>query len=402
MISVNLNEYDYNLPSEKIAQYPLSERDSSKVLIYKNGDINEDLFREIDKYIPTDSLLVFNNTKVIKARLIFHKDTGARIEIFCLEPLSPGDYALSFGSREKVEWKCIIGNLKKWKSGTIKTNFIWNTKNFELHAEKLNEDGDALRIRFSWNCPGITFGDVIEAAGHIPLPPYLNRPDEECDSIRYQTIYSMVKGSVAAPTAGLHFTRHLLDKLYRKGIKSAELTLHIGAGTFQPIKSDNVLEHEMHSEHFYIPAETIEMLLKNLGSIVPVGTTSARTLESLYWLGIKLLHHPETEPDELFLKQWEAYDLAGSVSPYHSLEILLLWMQQNKLGSVHAPTRIIIVPGYSFRMIKGLITNFHLPRSTLLLLISAWVGDDWKKIYNYALNNNFRFLSYGDGSLLFR
>jgi S-adenosylmethionine:tRNA ribosyltransferase-isomerase len=402
MTDINLDEYNYYLPSEKIAQYPLNKRDSSKVLIYRSGNINEDIFRDIDEHIPSGSLLVFNNTKVIKARLIFQKDSGARIEVFCLEPLSPGDYTLSFGSREKVEWKCIIGNLKKWKSGTVKTTFIRNNKVYELSADKINEEDDAWRIRFSWNSTGITFGEVIEATGHVPLPPYLDRADEEDDNIRYQTVYSLVEGSVAAPTAGLHFTRNLLDKLNKKGIRSAELTLHVGAGTFQPVKSDNILEHEMHQEHFYIAAETIGMILNNLGAIIAIGTTSVRSLESLYWLGIKLLYNPETKPSDLFLDQWEAYNIKRSVSPCQSLEAVLIWMQHNELPAIHVTTRIIIIPGYNFRMINGLITNFHLPGSTLLLLISAWIGDDWKKIYNYALNNNFRFLSYGDSSLLYR
>jgi S-adenosylmethionine:tRNA ribosyltransferase-isomerase len=402
MIDIDLNEYNYDLPSEKIAQYPLSERDGSKVLVYRSGYITEDSFGDLDKHIPSDSLLVFNNTKVIKARLIFNKDSGAKIEILCLEPLSPGDYTLSLNSKDKVEWKCMIGNLKKWKSGPIKTSFRLNSKEYELFAQKLNPEGDAVRIRFSWNCAAATFAKVIEAVGHTPLPPYISRPDEEEDSFRYQTIYSMVQGSVAAPTAGLHFTRNLLDKLYGNGIMSAELTLHVSAGTFQPIKSGDILKHLMHSEHFFITADTIEMLLKNLGSIVAVGTTSVRTLESLYWLGVKLLRNPEKESPELFLDQWEAYSLPDSIPSIQSLEVLLLWMHKHKVRTIHAPTRILIVPGYIFRMINGLITNFHLPGSTLLLLISAWVGADWKKIYDYALNNNFRFLSYGDGSLLFR
>jgi S-adenosylmethionine:tRNA ribosyltransferase-isomerase len=296
----------------------------------------------------------------------------------------------------------LIGNLKKWKSGTIKTGFRWNSNDYELFAQRLNPEGDAVRIRFSWNCPAATFAQVIEAAGHTPLPPYINRPDEEEDSSRYQTIYSMVQGSVAAPTAGLHFTRNLLDKLFSNGIMSAELTLHVSAGTFQPVKSDNILKHFMHSEHFFVTSDTIEILFKNLGSIVAVGTTSVRTLESLYWLGVKVLRNPEKEPPELFLDQWEAYSLPDSIPSSESLEALLLWMHKHQVRTIHAPTRILIVPGYKFRIINGLITNFHLPGSTLLLLISAWVGTDWKKIYDYALNNDFRFLSYGDGSLLFR
>lgn len=402
MINIDLNEYAYDLVPEKIAQYPLSERDSSRLLIYKNGNISEDLFRNLDRYIPSESLLVCNNTKVIKARLFFHKDSGAAIEVFCLEPLSPEDYVLSFTAKEPVEWKCLIGNLKKWKGGILRTIFIRNGKSYVLNAERLNEQGEAWRIRFSWNCPEMTFGDVIENAGHIPLPPYLNRSDEKEDIIRYQTVYSLVKGSVAAPTAGLHLTKNVIGKLHRKGVTSAEITLHVGAGTFQPVKTDNILDHEMHSEQFFIRAETIEIILKNPDNIIAVGTTSARTLESLYWLGIKLLMNPKTEPSGLFLDQWEAYSLKGSLTPYQSLEIVLLWMRKHNVRTLHAPTRLIIVPGYEFRMINGLVTNFHLPGSTLLLLVSAWAGNDWKRIYHYALSNNFRFLSYGDGSLIFR
>jgi S-adenosylmethionine:tRNA ribosyltransferase-isomerase len=402
MTNINLNEYFYNLPSEKISQYPLRERDHSKLLSYNNGIIAEDCFKNIHKYLPQESLLVFNNTKVIRARLIFQKESGARIEVFCLEPLIPDDYDQSFSAKGQVEWKCVIGNLKKWKSGTIHKSFNRNNKQYELHADKLDTQGDAWRIRFLWDCPEMTFSDVIESVGHVPLPPYINRPDEKEDSIRYQTIYSMVKGSVAAPTAGLHFTRKVIDSLTQKGIKTTELTLHVGAGTFQPVKTDNIFKHEIHSEHFYVAAETVESLLKSIGAIIPVGTTSVRTLESLYWLGIKISHNPEIKPNDLFLDQWEAYNLKGSITSYQSLETVLLWMQHNNLKSIHAPTRIIIVPGYDFRIINGLITNFHLPGSTLLLLISAWVGEEWKRIYRYALENDFRFLSYGDSSLLLK
>ena len=402
MTDIDLNDYNYDLPSEKIAQYPLSERDQSRLLIYRNGSITEAHFKDLENYIPSGSLLVFNNTKVIKARLIFRKKSGARIEVFCLEPLIPGDYLQSFSSRDAVEWKCIIGNLRKWNDGTVKAKFIWKDNVYELVARKLNREGETLGIRFSWNCHEATFAQVIEAAGHTPLPPYINRPDEREDSERYQTIYSMIQGSVAAPTAGLHFTSGLLRKLILKGINSAEVTLHVGAGTFRPIKSGSVSSHKMHSEHFFIDTGTIEMLLRNEGAVIPVGTTSVRTLESLYWLGVKLQMYPGKSPDELFLDQWEAYNLPGSVEPSRSLESLLSWMRKKDLTSIHAVTRILIIPGYSFRMINGMITNFHLPASTLLLLISAWVGSDWKKIYKYALENDFRFLSYGDGSLLFR
>ena len=402
MIEIDLSEYDYKLPEKKIAQYPLEERDGSRLLLFKNNNISEDIFKNIDNHILPGSLLVFNNTKVIRARLIFRKKSGAKIEVFCLEPLSPGDYAMSFSSKNNVEWKCLIGNIKKWKDQIIYTTFSRNGKLFKLMAEKVNPEGDAWRIRFSWDAHNLTFSDVIESTGHVPLPPYLNRPDEAQDIIRYQTIYSRVNGSVAAPTAGLHFTNNVLKKLLIKDIQTTQLTLHVGAGTFQPVKSNSILEHQMHSEHFFISASTIEMILKNIGSILAVGTTSVRTIESLYWLSLKLTDSPLTSPDELYLGQWEAYSMKNNLQPSQSLETILLWMQRNKLTYLHSPTRIIIIPGYDFKITNGMITNFHQPKSTLLLLISAWVGKDWKRIYRYALDNDFRFLSYGDSSLLLK
>jgi S-adenosylmethionine:tRNA ribosyltransferase-isomerase len=402
MIHIDLKEYSYNLPEGKIAQYPLEERDGSRLLLFNNGNISEDIFNNIDKHIPSGSLLVFNNTKVIRARLIFRKESGAKIELLCLEPSSPGNYAESFGSKKSVEWKCLTGNLKKWKEKTIATTFLKNNKQFKLLAEKINQEGDAWRIRFSWDADGLTFGEVIELTGHVPLPPYLNRPDEVQDIIRYQTIYSEVSGSVAAPTAGLHFTKEVLKKLVIKDIQSAQLTLHVGAGTFQPVKSDSILEHQMHSEHFFISSGTIEMILKNIGSVLAIGTTSVRTLESLYWVGMKLTENPVINPEELCLGQWEAYSLKNDLLVSQSLETILLWMQRNNLEYLHVPTRIIIIPGYNFKIISGMVTNFHQPKSTLLLLISAWVGDNWKRIYRYALENDFRFLSYGDSSLLLK
>lgn len=399
---IDLKEYNYNLPEDRIAQYPLEERDGSRLLLFKNGNISEDIFKNIDNHIPSGSLLVFNNTKVIRARLIFRKESGARIELLCLEPLSPGDYALSLSSKNSIEWKCLIGNIKKWKEKTISTTFSVNKKQFKLVAEKINPEGDAWRIRFSWDAGNLTFSEVIESSGHVPLPPYLNRPDEAQDIIRYQTIYSQVSGSVAAPTAGLHFTKEVLKKLMIKDIQTTNLTLHVGAGTFQPIKSDNILEHQMHSEHFFISIETIELILKNIGSVLAVGTTSVRTIESLYWIGLKLAENLTISPDDLYLGQWEAYSLKSTLKVSRSLETILSWMQRNKLGWLHVPTRIIIVPGYNFKIISGMVTNFHQPKSTLLLLVSAWIGADWKKIYSYALEHDFRFLSYGDSSLLLR
>jgi S-adenosylmethionine:tRNA ribosyltransferase-isomerase len=402
MINIDLKEYDYDLPAEKIAQYPLNERDGSRLLLYNGKDITQDSFKNIDQYLPPGSLLIFNDSKVIRARLIFSKESGATIEVFCLEPLLPGDYAQSFNSKNFVEWKCLVGNIKKWKKGLISTSFSNHSKKYKLFAERLNNEGDAWRIRFTWNPHDLSFGKVIEITGHIPLPPYLNRPDEENDTLRYQTIYSHIKGSVAAPTAGLHFTRKVLDNLMDKNIQTAQLTLHVGAGTFQPVKGENIIEHQMHSERFYVTVGLIEILLKNIGSVIAVGTTSVRTLESIYWLGLKVIENPGLTPDELWLEQWEVYSTNSRSEPWQALEALRNWMVNNKIIRFQAPTRIIIIPGYDFKIVNGIITNFHQPKSTLLLLISAWVGNDWKKIYGYALENNFRFLSYGDSSLLLK
>jgi S-adenosylmethionine:tRNA ribosyltransferase-isomerase len=402
MREIDLKDYDYDLPADRIAQYPVNERDSSQLLIYKKDKILKDIFRNIDGYLTSGSLLIFNNTRVIRARILFRKRTGAAIEVFCIEPLSPSEYESSFGSRGPVEWKCIIGNLKKWKTGEITTTFILSGRQYELRAEKIEAFSEAWRIRFSWNCPEISFGEVIEATGHIPLPPYINREDEDDDAIRYQTIYSRIKGSVAAPTAGLHFTDRVFEKLDRKGIKSAEVTLHVGAGTFQPVKSENISEHDMHCEHFFVTKENINLIIKNIGIIIPVGTTSVRTLESLYWLGIKLIMNPQENSLDLTLGQWEPYSIETEISPKESLVALRSFMDEHDLSFLHASTSIIIVPGYKFRMINGMITNFHQPRSTLLLLISAWLGINWKEIYKFALDNSFRFLSYGDSCLFIK
>ncbi len=402
MIDIDLNEYDYDLPEERIAQYPVSERDSSRLLYYDGKNISQDIFRNIDNYIPSDSVLVFNNTRVIRARILFKKETGAEIEVFCLEPLLPGEYETAFRSGPPVEWKCIVGNLKKWKSGVIKKAFNYGEQQFELNAEKITAEGETLRIRFFWNCPELSFGEVMDRAGHIPLPPYLNRDDEEDDILRYQTVYSSVKGSVAAPTAGLHFTENNLNRLFEKGVRSAKLTLHVGAGTFQPVKSGNITDHKMHSEHFFVSEKTIKLLIENSGKIIPVGTTSVRTIESLYWLGVKTLRDPYSSDNDLTVEQWEPYTLDSTISSKDALEALLMLLKRSKKHIIHGSTRIMIVPGYKFRLTNGMITNFHQPRSTLLLLISAWVGIEWKKIYRFAIENDFRFLSYGDCSLLFR
>jgi S-adenosylmethionine:tRNA ribosyltransferase-isomerase len=402
MKNIDINEYDYNLPEDKIAQYPVSERDMSKLLIYKECRISKDIFTNISDYIPPDSLLVFNNSRVIHARLIFNKDTGAKIEILCLEPISPVDYEESLRSTETVEWNCIVGNLKKWKRGKIYIPFIYRGKNFILAAEKLSQENESCRVRFTWNCRNLSFSDLIESTGHIPLPPYITREDEADDKKRYQTIYSRVNGSVAAPTAGLHFTDSVVEKLKGKGINSVWITLHVGAGTFLPIKAGRINEHTMHSEQFFVTKDTIKLLLSYHGKIIPVGTTSARTLESLYWLGVKLIEIPNNLISCLSLEQWEPYYMRSDITVNDSLNALLNYLNNHKFTSVNARTSLMIIPGYNFRMINGIVTNFHQPKSTLLLLISALVGTTWKDIYKFALENNFRFLSYGDSSFLLK
>lgn len=402
MRNIDINEYDYELPADKIAQYPVKDRDKSKLLIFINGKIAEDSFNKIDAYLPSDSLLVFNNSRVIRARILFHKETGAVVEILCLEPLYPFDYALSFSSKEPVEWKCIVGNVKKWKSGLLTTTFEHKGELYNLYAEKLQQEGEAWKIRFSWNFHEIGFGEVINAAGHIPLPPYINRQDELEDNERYQTVYSKVKGSAAAPTAGLHFTEDVLEKIRIRGINSVHLTLHVGAGTFQPVKTDNISGHEMHCEHFSIDSSAIRLIFENREKIIAVGTTSVRTLESLYWLGVKLIQNPKCNDNVLTLGQWEPYEMETIITVHDSLEAILKYMTRKNSLSLQAMTSIMIVPGYEFKITKGMITNFHQPRSTLLLLISAWTGNRWKDIYSYALQKGFRFLSYGDSSLLLK
>ena len=396
---INIEDYLYALPEERIAQYPVKERDSSKLLLYNKGNISQDIFRNIADYIVSDSLLVFNNTRVIRARLLFRKETGAAIEIFCLEPLLPSGYEKSFGSLNPVEWKCIIGNLKKWKSGTIALKFFYKGRDHELKAEKVRSEGEAWRIRFSWDAEGMTFSEVTEAAGHIPLPPYVKREDESEDNIRYQTVYSRISGSVAAPTAGLHFTRDVISTINNKGINSIELTLHIGAGTFKPVKTNDISRHEMHREHFFVTRELIEKLLLFQGKTIAVGTTSVRTLESLYWLGAGLIRYPDNNAD-LTVGQWDPYINESNISLQESMQALLSRMNNAGTDLLHGSTTVIIVPGYKFRVINGIVTNFHQPGSTLLLLIAAYTGKDWRLIYNYALNNGFRFLSFGDGNLL--
>ncbi len=398
---IEISAYNYRLPEDRIAQYPVSNRDLSKLLIYKNNQITDTLFCNIADHLPAGHLLVFNNTKVVRARLNFKKETGSAIEIFCIEPLNPSDYERSFSSRGQVVWKCIVGNLKKWKKGVLKHQFHSDGINCTLSAEKLSQVNDACEILFSWDCPEMTFASILEGAGHIPLPPYISRNDNSTDADRYQTIYAQVKGSVAAPTAGLHFTEKVFKNLSDKGILKANITLHVGAGTFQPIKAQRISEHKMHCEHFIIDIKTVEQIKASHGKVIAVGTTSVRTLESLYWIGVRILQG-EIIHGDINVEQWEPYGSELSYSEEDALKALIDFMKKNGKSIIEASTSIMIVPGYKFMIINGIITNFHQPCSTLLLLVSAWTGSRWKDIYKYALDNDFRFLSYGDSSLLFR
>jgi len=394
--NIRIEDYSYNLPDEKIAKYPLQERDQSQLLVYNQGDISKHSFINLNDYVDSESTLVFNNTKVIQARLAFNKFTGAKIEIFCLEPIEPADYNLAFQETENVKWKCIVGNLKKWKSGKLsKSIFVENT-DIDLYAERVSNDANSQIIEFTWNNNSINFSQILENVGVTPIPPYLHRESEIIDKDRYQTIYSKLKGSVAAPTAGLHFTERTLTKLRQKNISIAEVTLHVGAGTFKPVKTETIDEHEMHTEHFIINKKTIENLIK-ANKIVAVGTTSVRTIESIYWLGVKLLTNKSFESH---ISQWEAYQLENNISKIDALTTILQFMNDEKIDQLNASTQIMIFPGYTFKMVDVLITNFHQPKSTLLLLIAAFIGENWEKVYDFALNNKFRFLSYGDSSIL--
>lgn len=393
--------YTYELPDERIAKYPLPERDASKLLVFRNHNIEESIFRNVGSYLPEGAMLVFNNTKVIRARLAMHKSTGANIEVFCLEPTLPSDVQQAFAVKDVTEWKCIVGNSKKWKEGLITHTLNIGSDEVILSAERLSSADNTSIVRFTWNNNAYSFAEIIEHAGVTPIPPYLNRETEDIDNTRYQTVYSEHKGSVAAPTAGLHFTNSVLDEIKSNGHELVNLTLHVGAGTFKPIQTADVKDHVMHSEHIVVTKESILSILNNAKAgkkLIAVGTTSVRTLESLYWLGVKRLQNQSIDS----LAQWDAYNLPQNVSLVDSFSALMDYLSENELDEVHSATQIMIVPGYTLRVIDGLITNFHQPHSTLLLLIAAVVGDDWHKIYDYALSHDFRFLSYGDSSLLMR
>ena len=396
---LSINDFIYDLADEKIAKYPLQKRDEIKLLIYKSGVITESFYKEVATEIPANSLLIFNNTKVVEARLLFEKNTGSTIEIFCLEPSELyTDITTAMLQKNSVQWKCLVGGAKKWKEELL-IKIIGNDCTF--CAKKIEKRNDYFLIEFTWSNESLSFAEVLHYAGEIPLPPYLNRDVEQDDKEAYQTVYAEQDGSVAAPTAGLHFTNEIFVSLKNKNIDTDFVTLHVGAGTFKPVKADTMDEHEMHAEFIDVSIELIKKLISKLDEkIIVVGTTSLRTIESLYWMGVKVSQQLAVDSRQLTIEQWDCYELPQNIEAEIALEILVNWMKENDLKRIITKTQIIIAPGYTLRIADGLITNFHQPKSTLLLLVAAIVGDDWRKIYNYALENEYRFLSYGDGSLL--
>ncbi|MBR0167007.1 MAG: S-adenosylmethionine:tRNA ribosyltransferase-isomerase [Prevotella sp.] len=398
---IRICEYNYPLPDERIAKFPVEKRDHSKLLIYNKGEVGEDVFCHLPKYLPAGALMVFNNTKVIQARMHFRKSTGALIEVFLLEPADPTDYELMFQTTDRCSWYCLVGNLKKWKDGSLTRECIVNNTPCIIKATRGPVHGTSHRIDFEWT-GNFSFAEIIDAMGELPIPPYLNRETQESDKTTYQTVYSKIKGSVAAPTAGLHFTPEVLATLDAHGIEREELTLHVGAGTFKPVKSEEIEGHEMHTEFISVRRETIQKLIDHKGCAIAVGTTSVRTLESLYYMGMKVMHHPNLTEAQLHVAQWEPYEEAKSeeVKSEEALRALAGWMDMHHLEVLHSSTQIIIAPGYDYKIVKMLVTNFHQPQSTLLLLVSAFVKGNWRVIYDYALAHDFRFLSYGDSSLL--
>lgn len=398
--NIKIQEFNYPLPDERIAKFPIEQRDMSKLLIYNKGEVSQDVFRNVTSYLPQGALLVYNNTKVIQARLHFHKETGALIEVFLLEPAAPRDYEQIFQSRGNCAWVCMVGNLKKWKEGKLQRQITVGTRKLTLSVERGEEVATGHWINFEWDQPQVSFAEILEAMGELPIPPYLNRETEESDKTTYQTVYSKIKGSVAAPTAGLHFTDAVLSDVDAHNIDREEVTLHVGAGTFKPVKADRIRGHEMHREYISVKRQTVEKLIEHGGQAIAVGTTSVRTLESLYYIGCRLMKDPNLTDYQLRIEQWEPYDNPQDASPVESLQAVLRWMDKNEVSTLHSSTKIIIAPGYKYHIVKMLITNFHQPQSTLLLLVCALIGKDWHKVYDYALANDFRFLSYGDSSLL--
>ena len=397
---IRINDYDYPLPDERIAKFPLARRDQSKLLVWRQGQISDDTFCRLPDYLPEGALMVFNNTKVIQARMHFRKSTGALIEVFLLEPAAPADYEQMFQTTSSCSWLCMVGNLKKWKEGVLQRTVTVKGQPVEIKAVRREPRGASHWIDFSWTPCGPSFADILDAAGELPIPPYLNRATQASDLTTYQTVYSKIKGSVAAPTAGLHFTPEVLASLDQHGIEREELTLHVGAGTFRPVKSEEIADHPMHTEYISVRRHTVEQLIRHGGHAIAVGTTSVRTLESLYYMGIYLSLHPDASEQELHVSQWTPYETQPTLTAVEALKHLLAWFDRNQLDTLHSSTQIIIAPGYKYHIVNMLVTNFHQPKSTLLLLVSAFVGGEWRPIYDYALSHDFRFLSYGDCCLL--
>lgn len=401
---IQIKDYNYTLPEDRIAKYPVAPRDHSKLLLYRDGRVSEDSFYNLPTYLKPGALMVFNNTKVIFARLHFQKATGALIEIFCLEPHTPADYQQSFAATRRVTWTCLVGNMKKWKEGRLERTVKVGDRELLLTAEHKGPAGTGFEIAFDWGDDAVSFSEVLDAIGELPIPPYLNRQTEQSDLNNYQTVYSKIEGSVAAPTAGLHFTDDVLRRLDEAGIVREEITLHVGAGTFKPVKSEEIEGHTMHAEWIAVSRQNIEHLLAHDCSCIAVGTTSVRTLESLYYIGVLIHHNPHVAPEDLHVPQWLPYEYETSteekLTPEAALREILAYLDRNNMNVLHTATQIIIAPGYTYKIVKTMVTNFHQPQSTLLLLVSAFVGGDWRAIYDYALAHDFRFLSYGDSSLL--
>lgn len=413
---IHISDYNYDLPDSRIAKFPVSPRDTSKLLIYRHGEISDDIFYNLPKYLPQKSLMVFNNTKVIQARMHFRKETGALIEVFLMEPAAPTDYELMFQTRGECSWLCMVGNLKKWKEGSLVRTFdvAGSTINFKASMRRdiidTKSGGTNYWVDFAWDNPQVSFAEILDAVGELPIPPYLNRETQDSDKTTYQTVYSKIKGSVAAPTAGLHFTDKVLAAIDAAGVRREELTLHVGAGTFKPVKSEEIDGHTMHTEYVCVRRDTLQTLLDYDCCAIAVGTTSVRTLESLYYMGVKLEANPDAAEEDLHVCQWEPYEkadgtpvggnLIDGITPQKAISNIIAWLDKNNLKTLHSSTQIIIAPGYEYKIVKVLVTNFHQPQSTLLLLVSAFLKGDWRNVYDYALSHDFRFLSYGDSSIL--
>lgn len=413
---IHISDYNYDLPDSRIAKFPVSPRDTSKLLIYRHGEISDDIFYNLPKYLPQKSLMVFNNTKVIQARMHFRKETGALIEVFLMEPAAPTDYELMFQTCGECSWLCMVGNLKKWKEGSLVRTFdvAGSTINFKATMRRdiidAKSGGTNYWVDFAWDNPQVSFAEILDAVGELPIPPYLNRETQDSDKTTYQTVYSKIKGSVAAPTAGLHFTDKVLAAIDAAGVRREELTLHVGAGTFKPVKSEEIDGHTMHTEYVCVRRDTLQTLLDYDCCAIAVGTTSVRTLESLYYMGVKLEANPDAAEEDLHVCQWEPYEkadgtpvggnLIDGITPQKAISNIIAWLDKNNLKTLHSSTQIIIAPGYEYKIVKVLVTNFHQPQSTLLLLVSAFLKGDWHNVYDYALSHDFRFLSYGDSSIL--